>query len=104
MSDLHNKNCIPCRGGIPAFDISEIHKYLKKIDGWDVKKNEDESYFIEKNFKFNNFSESQQFINEVGNIADKLGVSVGKCNGLIKKYAKWREDQEAYGGQGKKNY
>ena len=38
MNDLHEKNCIPCRGGIPPFDISEIHKYLKKVDGWDVKK------------------------------------------------------------------
>ena len=70
MSDLHNKNCIPCRGGIPSFDISEIHKYLKKVDGWDVKKNESESYFIEKNFKFKNFLESQQFVNKVGNIAE----------------------------------
>ena len=70
MSDLHNKKCIPCRGGVPSFDISEIHKYLKKIDRWDVKKNEDESYFIEKNFKFKNFSESQKFINELGNIAE----------------------------------
>ena len=32
MTDLHEKNCIPCRGGIPPFDISEIHKYLKKVD------------------------------------------------------------------------
>ena len=73
MSDLHNKKCIPCRGGIPSFDISEIHKYLKKIDRWDVKKNEDESYFIEKNFKFKNFSESQKFVNEVVNIAETEG-------------------------------
>ena len=70
MSDLHNKKCIPCRGGALSFDISEIHKYLKKIDGWDVKKNGSDSYFIEKNFKFKNFSESQKFINEVGNIAE----------------------------------
>ena len=73
MSDLYNKKCIPCRGEVPSFDISEIHKYLKKIDGWDVKKNEDKSYFIEKNFKFINFSESQKFINEVGNIAETEG-------------------------------
>ena len=70
MTALHNKKCIPCRGGVMPFDISEIHKYLKNIDGWDVKKNEMESYFIEKNFKFKNFSESQKFINEVGNIAE----------------------------------
>ena len=38
MNHLHEKNCIPCRGGISPFDTSEIHKYLKKVDGWDVKK------------------------------------------------------------------
>ena len=73
MSDLHNKQCVPCRGGIPSFDISEIHKYLKKVNGWEVKKNKNQSYFIEKNFKFKNFSESQDFINKVGNIAEVEG-------------------------------
>ena len=70
MTDLHNKKCIPCRGGISSFDIAEIHKYLKKVDGWDVKKNENETYFLEKGFKFKNFSVSQKFVNEVGNIAE----------------------------------
>ena len=70
MSDLHQKDCIPCRGGMPSFDITEIHKYLKKIDGWDVKKNNDNNYFLEKNFKFKNFLESQKFVNETGNIAE----------------------------------
>ena len=71
MDDLHEKNCIPCRGGIPPFDISEIHKYLKKVDGWNVKKKENEIYFLERNFTFKNFSESQKFINHVGDIAEK---------------------------------
>ena len=70
MKDLHEKNCIPCRGGVLPFDISEIHKYLKKVDGWDVKKNKNETYFLEKDFKFKNFLESQKFINEVGKIAE----------------------------------
>ena len=26
MSDLANKKCIPCEGGIPPFDVSEISK------------------------------------------------------------------------------
>ena len=55
MTDLHEKNCIPCRGGVPSFDISEIHKYLKKVDGWDVKKNKNEIYYLEKNFIINRF-------------------------------------------------
>ena len=29
MTDLADKKCIPCEGGIPGFDITEIHKYLK---------------------------------------------------------------------------
>ena len=70
MSDLHEKKCIPCQGGVPSFDISEIHKFLKKVDGWEVKKNEKGSYFLEKNFKFKNFAESQKFINVVSNIAE----------------------------------
>ena len=70
MTDLHKKSCIPCRGGVLPFDISEIHNYLKKINGWEVKKNKDEIYFLEKNFKFKSFSESQKFVNEAGNIAE----------------------------------
>jgi len=73
MSDLYNKYCVPCKGGVPSFAISEIHKYLKKVDGWDVKKKENETYFLEKNFTFNNFAESQNFVNHVGNIAEKEG-------------------------------
>ena len=73
MTYLHKKNCIPCRGGILPFDISEIHKYLKKVDGWEVKKNENEIYFLEKNFKFKNFLESQKFVSEVGIIAEAEG-------------------------------
>ena len=73
MSDLHKKDCIPCRGGIPPFDTTEIHKYLKKVDGWDVKKKKDGIYFLEKKFTFKNFLESQKFSNEVGNIAESQG-------------------------------
>jgi len=72
-SDLHNKNCIPCKGGVPPFDVSEIHKYLKKVDGWDVKKKEGEFYFLEKNFTFNDFAESQKFINLASIISEKEG-------------------------------
>ena len=70
-SSLHKNNCIPCKGGIPPFAISEIHKYLKKVDGWDVKKKEGETYFLEKNFIFENFLQSQKFVSEVGSVAEK---------------------------------
>ena len=40
MNELFNKKCVACEGSTLPFDITEIHKYLKKVDGWDVKKNE----------------------------------------------------------------
>ena len=52
MSDLADKKCIPCEGGIPSFDIGEIHKYLKKVDGWDVKSDDEKTYYLIKQFKF----------------------------------------------------
>ena len=73
MSDLANKKCIPCKGGIPPFNMSEIHKYLKKVDGWDVKENQSKSFYLIKEFKFKNFLESQDFVNKVGEIAEKEG-------------------------------
>jgi len=73
ICDLDKKSCVPCKGGIPPFAISEIHKYIKKVDGWDVKKKEGETYFLEKNFTFKNFVDSQKFINKVGDIAEIEG-------------------------------
>ena len=73
MTDLSQKKCKPCEGGISALDISEIHKYQKKIDGWEVKSNEKKIYFLEKEFKFKNFLNSQKFINEVSKISENEG-------------------------------
>ena len=73
MSDLLKKMCLPCEGGISALDISEIHKYQKKIDGWEVKSNEKKIDFLEKKFKFKNFLNSQKFINEVSKISENEG-------------------------------
>ena len=70
MDDLLNKKCVPCEGGILPFDTSEIHKYQKKVDGWNVKKDEKTMYFLEKNFKVKNFTNSQNFINKVSKIAE----------------------------------
>ena len=73
MSELFEKKCVPCEGGVPTLDISEIHKYQKKIDGWDVIKNEKNIYFLEKKFIFKNFVESQKFVNQVGRISEEEG-------------------------------
>jgi len=73
MTKLSEKKCIPCEGGVLPFDISEIHKYQKKVDGWEIVNNEKKIYFLEKKFAFKNFLESQKFVNEVGKISEEEG-------------------------------
>ena len=73
MNDLLDKKCMPCEGGVAPFDISEIHKYQKKVDGWDITEGADKIFFLSKKFKFENFIKSQTFVNEVGRISEQEG-------------------------------
>ena len=73
MTDLINKKCVSCEGDAIPFDISEIHKYQKKVDGWDIFKDKKNIYFLEKKFIFKNFLESQNFVNQVGIISEEEG-------------------------------
>jgi len=72
-SDLAKKKCVPCEGGVIPFDISKIHKYQKKVDGWDIIKSEKNIFFLFKKFNFKNFLESQKFINLISTISEDEG-------------------------------
>ena len=72
-NDLVKKKCKPCEGGVIPFDVSEIHKYQKKVDGWEITKEKNEIFFLIKKFNFKNFLESQKFVNNVSIIAEKEG-------------------------------
>ena len=71
MSDLSKKKCVACDGDVTSFDTTEIHKYLKKVDGWVVKSNDDKNFYLIKDFKFENFVESQNFVNKIGKVAEE---------------------------------
>ena len=73
MSDLANKKCVPCEGNIPPFNAEEIHKYLKKVDGWEVLEDKIDGFHLVKSFKFENFLKSQNFVNQVGKISEEEG-------------------------------
>jgi len=73
IDDLVKKKGVPCEGGEIPFDITEIHKYQKKVDGWDILKNEKNIFHLFKKYDFKNFIESQIFINKVGEISENEG-------------------------------
>jgi len=73
MNKLLEKKCVPCEGGVVPFDISEIHKYQKMVDGWNIIKDKKDIYFLEKQFSFKNFLDSQKFVNAVGKLSEEEG-------------------------------
>jgi 4a-hydroxytetrahydrobiopterin dehydratase len=88
--ELSNKKCIPCEGGIPAFDLDQINNYLKKVDNWSAKEDEKSNSYLIKEFTFNDFVSSQKFVNKVGDIAESEGhhpdISFGWGYAKIKIY------------------
>jgi len=73
MTELLDKKCVPCEGNLSPFDLSEIHKYQKKVDGWNIIQNKKNIYLLEKKFNFKNFLQSQKFVNEVGKVSEEEG-------------------------------
>ena len=43
------------------------------VDGWNIIKDKKDIYFLEKQFSFKNFLDSQKFVNEVGKISEQEG-------------------------------
>ena len=65
-----NKNCVPCQGGIPPLDKSQILRYNKLIsDDWFVV---DEKKLV-KNFVFSTFNQAIFFSNKVAELATLEG-------------------------------
>ena len=70
MSELSKKKCIPCSGDIPPFNEEEIKTFMKKVKNWECKKNDKGYFYLSKEFKFENFENSLNFINDVSKIAE----------------------------------
>jgi len=68
VSELAQRTCVPCRGGVPPLDAAETDELLQKLPpGWRAVK----EHHLERNFEFRNFREALAFTNEVGKIAEE---------------------------------
>ena len=69
-SELAQKECIPCRGGVPPLKGKELTVLLEKLGGgWTIAG----EHHLEKEYKFKNFREALDFTNRVGEIAEAQG-------------------------------
>jgi 4a-hydroxytetrahydrobiopterin dehydratase len=70
MSELAEKECVPCKGGVPPLKGRALSDLLGKLgNGWEVIN----EHHLEKEFKFKNFREALAFTNKVGELAEAQG-------------------------------
>ena len=70
MSQLSEKKCVPCRGGVPALHGKAIEDLLSKLDeGWSVV----QEHHLTKTYPFNDFVQALAFVNRVGAVAEAEG-------------------------------
>ena len=70
MVELAQKECVPCRGGVPPLKgeaLKPLHNQLS--DGWQVMA----EHHLEKSFDFKDFREALDFTNQVGELAEQEG-------------------------------
>jgi 4a-hydroxytetrahydrobiopterin dehydratase len=71
MNDLTEQKCVPCEGGIPPLEDKKEEEYLKQVEGWTLER--DGIHRIRKEFYFDNFVQSIEFVNKVSDIAEEEG-------------------------------
>lgn len=71
MTDLIQQKCVPCEGGIPPLKDEKEEEYLQELKGWSLER--EGIHRIKKEFYFDNFLKSIEFVNSVADIAEGEG-------------------------------
>ena len=70
MATLAEKDCVPCRGGVPKVEGEALNKLSNELGAdWRVINN----HHLEKEYKFKDFREALDFTNKVGELAEAQG-------------------------------
>lgn len=77
MTSLADKNCVPCKGGMPALHGAALHELSHQLPNWKVV----DEHHIVRAFKFPDFREALDFVNRVGEVAEDQGHHPDVCLG-----------------------
>lgn len=78
MSDLAQKTCVPCRGGVPPLSEGEAQHLRAQTPAWELR---DGAKRIERSFKFADFRAALDFVNKVGEVAESENHHPDICFG-----------------------
>lgn len=68
MSDLLQKKCVPCEGGVAPMTVVKARALLKETPGWEL-----DGKKIRRTFTFKNFKATMAFVNNVADLAEAEG-------------------------------
>jgi len=77
MSDLAERDCVPCRGGVPPLKGEEIGEFSSQLKDWQVV----DEHHLQKIYGFKDFRETLDFVNRVGELAEEQGHHPDICFG-----------------------
>jgi 4a-hydroxytetrahydrobiopterin dehydratase len=67
--DLASQNCVPCRGGVPPITGAQLQSLLQQVPKWKVVN----EHHITRAFSFPDFKQALDFVNRVGEVAEREG-------------------------------
>ena len=69
MSELADKTCTPCRGGVPPLEGEELDRLADHLGGgWRVV----DGHHLEKEYRFPDFRQALEFTNRIGELAEEV--------------------------------
>src|ERR1700742_3805191 len=69
MTELADKQCVPCRGGVPPLKGEELEALHRNVPDWTVAN----EHHLQREFHFPDFKQALNFVNRVGAIAEEQG-------------------------------
>jgi len=69
VAGLAERNCVPCRGGVPALRGEELAALARELPEWQVV----DEHHLRRGFKFRDFRGALDFVNRVGELAEQQG-------------------------------
>ena len=69
MTELADKQCVPCKGGVPPLRGKELEKFQAVVPQWTVTN----EHHLHREFRFPDFKQALEFVNQVGEIAESQG-------------------------------
>ena len=66
---LADKQCVPCRGGVPPLKGKELEVLLRNVPQWTAPN----EHHLHREFRFPDFQQALDFVNRVGAVAEEQG-------------------------------